>query len=70
MTDPATITLNGVPYPISGPLSVAMLLQEIGYSEKPVVVELNEQAVSPRDHPRTQVNPGDRLEIVALAAGG
>jgi sulfur carrier protein ThiS len=35
-----------------------------------VVVELNQQAILPRDFPNTLIQPNDQLEIITLAAGG
>ena len=70
MSQTATITLNGAPHPIAGPITLATLLENLGLAGKPVVVELNEQAVFPRDYPQTLVEPESRLEIVTLAAGG
>jgi len=66
----ATITLNGAPHPIDGPLPLAQLLESLGLAGKPVVAELNELPVFPRDYAQTVVEPGARLEIVTLAAGG
>ena len=66
----ATITLNGEPRPISGALTLDALLLDLGLAGKPVAVELNEQAIFPRDYPQTLVEPGARVEIVTLAAGG
>ncbi len=66
----ATITLNGAPHPLEEPVSIAKLLETLGFAGKPVVVELDERAVFPRDYGETLVEPGARVEIVALAAGG
>jgi sulfur carrier protein len=65
-----TITLNGAPHPLPGEISVERLLAHLGLAGKPVVVELDGRAIFPRDHPHTLVEPGARLEIVTLAAGG
>jgi sulfur carrier protein len=51
-------------------LSLGALLDLIGLGDKPVVVELNEQAVFPRDYAQTHVENGARIELVMLAAGG
>ena len=51
-------------------MTVSDLLESIGFGGKPVVVELNEQAVFPRDYPSVRVEDGARIEIVTLAAGG
>lgn len=65
-----TIQLNGHPHEIKAPLTVAALLESIGFGDKPVVVELDEKAVFPRDFSHALVGEGSRVEIVALAAGG
>jgi sulfur carrier protein len=65
-----TITLNGAPHPLPQETTVERLLENLGLAGKPVVVELDGQAVFPRDHPRAAVKPGARVEIVTLAAGG
>lgn len=66
----ATITLNGKPHEIDGSTSLDRLLDSLGLAGKPVVIELDEQAVFPRDYAATTVNPGSRVEVVTLAAGG
>ncbi len=71
MTAPAmTILLNGRPHPLLAPQSLSSLLADLGLAGKPVVVELNEMAILPRDYAATQVTAGARLEVVTLAAGG
>ena len=65
-----TITLNGTPHPLPEEITVAGLLESLGLAGKPVVVELDGEAVFPRDHPQTAVRDGARVEIVTLAAGG
>ena len=64
------ITLNGKPHTIKQGTNVSGLLKEIGLAEKPVVVELNQEAVIPKKFPETPVHDGDKVEIVMLAAGG
>ena len=64
------ITLNGQPRPIEAETSLTALFETLGLSKKPVVAELNKQAILPRDFPTTTVRPGDSLEIITLAAGG
>ena len=65
-----TITLNGAPHPLPQETTVGRLLENLGLAGKPVVVELDGQAVFPRDHAQAVVKPGARVEIVTLAAGG
>ena len=64
------IQLNGNPQEIGASMSVSELLESIGFGGKPCVVELDEQAVFPRDYPAVRVEDGARVEIVTLAAGG
>lgn len=64
------ITLNGTVHALDRPLTLAELLERLGFAGKPVVVELDEQAVFPRDYPETRIAEGARVEIVTLAAGG
>jgi thiamine biosynthesis protein ThiS len=66
----ATITLNGAPHPIEGTTTLVSLLESLGLADQPLVVELNAQAVFPRDFARTVVAAGATVEIVTLAAGG
>ena len=64
------ITLNGLPHELSDTLTLTALLESLGLAGKPVIAELNCEAVLPRLFPETQIHPGDRLEIITLAAGG
>lgn len=66
----ATITLNGLPHPVADETTVASLLESLGLAGRPVVVELDGEAIFPRDHQQTLVRDGSRVEIVTLAAGG
>jgi sulfur carrier protein len=64
------IQLNGTPHELDSPQTVMALLESLGFGDKPVVVELNEQALFPRDFKSTSIEEGARVEIVTLAAGG
>jgi sulfur carrier protein len=64
------IQLNGNPHEIAGAMTVIALLESIGFGGKPCVVELDEQAVFPRDYDCVTVGDGARVEVVTLAAGG
>jgi sulfur carrier protein len=68
--DAIAITLNGNPHLLPGPMSVAELLESLGFAGKPVVVELDERAIFPRDYQTTRVAGGCKIELVTLAAGG
>jgi sulfur carrier protein len=65
-----SITLNGQSHGIEIPMTVECLLFSLGMEGKPVVVELDELAIFPRDFAHTPVVGGARVEIVVLAAGG
>lgn len=70
MTPSITITLNGNSHPIDRPMTLSELLDHLGLGGKPVVIEVDEQAVFPRNYATTGVEEGSRVEIVTLAAGG
>jgi len=64
------IRLNGNPYEIETEMSVLDFLDRIGFGGKPCVVELNQEAVFPRDYATCLIQEGAGVEIVTLAAGG
>ena len=65
-----SIQLNGQAHAVPCPLSVSALLASLGLEGKPVVVELDEHAVFPRDYASVEVRSGSKVEVVTLAAGG
>jgi sulfur carrier protein len=65
-----TITLNGNSHEIAPGATIAGVLAQLGLDGKPVVVELDEEAVFPRDYGKTPVRKGSRMEVITLAAGG
>lgn len=67
---PMEITLNGQAHELPGPATLTTLLESLGLAGKPVVAELNREAVLPRHFVETQLHTGDVLEIITLAAGG
>ena len=67
---PLVIHLNGTERPLDSPTTVAGLLRELGLSGKPVVIELDGQALTPAEHATAEVNDGARIEVITLAAGG
>lgn len=70
VTQGMKLVLNGSPHEAASPLSVRGLLDQLGFGEKPVVVELNLRALFPREFEDTQLTEGDRVEIVQITAGG
>lgn len=66
-----TIQLNGESRSFDGgPLSLTALLDLLGLGGKPVVVELDREAVFAKDYAGTEVKDGAKVEIVMIAAGG
>jgi len=65
-----TIKLNGKDHEVSESVSVTALLESIGLDGKPVVVELNKQALFPREYDTSMLENGDLLEVITIAAGG
>jgi thiamine biosynthesis protein ThiS len=64
------IHLNGGIHELETSVSITALLASLGFEGKPVVVELDQEAVFPRDYPTVMITEGARVEVVALAAGG
>lgn len=65
------LTLNGTSRDFEADtFTVASLLDTLGLSGKPVVVELDREPVFPADYPTTNVRDGANVEIVTIAAGG
>jgi sulfur carrier protein len=64
------ITLNGQAHDLDSEILLSDLLSSLGLSGKPVVLELNQQAILPRLFTETLIQANDQLEIITLAAGG
>ena len=66
-----TLTINGTIRSFeANKLTIDSLLSELDLAGKPVVVELNREAVLPADYSATSISDGSELEIVTIAAGG
>lgn len=70
MQENPTILLNGAAHPLAVPIPLTELLDSLGLAGKPIVCEVDGRAVPPRDHPAVVIQPGCRVEVVTLAAGG
>jgi sulfur carrier protein len=68
--NPIRITVNGAARSVQPPVNLTQLLASLGLDGKPVVVEMNGEAVFPREHDSRTIHDGAVLEIVTLAAGG
>jgi thiamine biosynthesis protein ThiS len=65
-----TITLNGDPFDLPGPLTIADLLTRLQIDPRRVAVELNLAIVRRALFATTMVGPGDQVEIVNFVGGG
>jgi sulfur carrier protein len=64
------ITINGESRQFSAPLSVAALVEALGYTGKRIAVERNGEIVPRGRHPEVELAAGDRVEIVVAVGGG
>jgi sulfur carrier protein len=67
---PLTITLNGDPFDLSGPLTVAQLLVSLEIDARRVAVEHNLVVLKRTVFDATLLNEGDSVEIVNFVGGG
>ena len=65
-----TITLNGDPYVIAAPLTVADLLARLEIDPRGVAVERNFVVVKRDQYGATPIGEGDQIEIVNFVGGG
>ena len=65
-----TITLNGDPFEVPGPLSITQLLAQLEIDARRVAVEYNLVVLRRTTFPDTLVHAGDRIEIVNFVGGG
>jgi thiamine biosynthesis protein ThiS len=64
------ITLNGEPFELDSPLSVADLLTRLDIDPRRVAVEHNLSILKRHLFADTLVHDGDRIEIVNFVGGG
>lgn len=64
------IEVNGNTRSVRDGVSVAELLDELGYGDKRVAVERNGELVPKSRHGKQEVEAGDRIEIVQAIGGG
>ena len=64
------ITVNGDLHEVPAGLTVRALVEHLGLTEGPVAVERNREVVPRAEHPNTELQPGDTLEIVHFVGGG
>jgi sulfur carrier protein len=64
------IVLNGQAKILAGPLSVAALVAELGFTGKRIAVERNGEIVPKSTYDQVMIADADRLEIVVAVGGG
>ena len=64
------IIVNDQPQEVAEGCTVAVLLEQLELTGKPVAVEVNLQLVPRQRHAACDLASGDRLEIVTLVGGG
>ena len=65
-----TITLNGDPFELAGPITVAALLAELNIDARRVAVEHNLIVLKRAAFDTTRIAEGDQVEIVNFVGGG
>jgi thiamine biosynthesis protein ThiS len=65
-----TITLNGDPHLVAGPLTIGDLLARLEIDPRSVAVERNFVVVKRDQYGATPIADGDQVEIVNFVGGG
>lgn len=63
------VKVNGESLQADG-LSISALLEQLGYGQQRVAVELNEQIVPRAEYDSTSISDGDTVEVVRFVGGG
>ena len=64
------LKINGEVRHFPDPLTVAGLIDQLGYAGKRIAVERNGEIVPKSQHATTALATGDQLEIVVAVGGG
>ncbi|WP_051076254.1 sulfur carrier protein ThiS [Verrucomicrobium sp. 3C] len=70
MPDECFIRVNGREKTVPSGTTVADLLLMLGYPAKLSLVELNKEVLPRRQWVERRLEPGDRLEVLRVVAGG
>lgn len=65
-----TISLNGDPFDLDGPVSVSALLVQLGIDARRVAVEHNLIVLKRSRFDETVLQDGDQVEVVNFVGGG
>ncbi|MDD4932883.1 MAG: sulfur carrier protein ThiS [Methylacidiphilaceae bacterium] len=64
------VRVNGKEQQLPSATTVADLLLLLGYPAKVVLVELNKEVLPRREWAERRLEPGDRVEVLRVVAGG
>lgn len=64
------LKINGENRHFPDPLTVAGLIEQLGYAGKRIAIEKNGEIVPKSQHAATALSSGDCLEIVVAVGGG
>jgi len=64
------IILNGKPEELAAGMTLAALVERLGKTPVAVAVERNGEIVPRAEYAATELEPGDRLEVVQFVQGG
>jgi sulfur carrier protein len=64
------LKINGEIRRFPDPLTVAGLIEQLGYAGKRIAIERNGEIVPKSQHAATALATGDQLEIVVAVGGG
>ena len=64
------IRLNGDPFELAGPMTIAALLAQLEIEPRRVAVEHNLAIIKRARYETTTINEGDTVEIVNFVGGG
>lgn len=70
MSSPSPLIVNGEPYELPEPATIAALLARLGIVAARVAVEVNEAVVPRGTYDAHRLAVGDRVEIVHFVGGG
>lgn len=65
-----TVTVNGKPRRLEGPLNVTAFLKALDINARQVAVAVNGEVVPRTEWTRVTVNDGDGVEVVRAVGGG
>ena len=69
-SQPMRLIVNGEDTQVDRGTTVKQLLASLGLADTLVAVERNEEVVPRAQHGSTQLNEGDRVEVVHFVGGG